>query len=71
MLSIYKYRIAIVEWVTPFGVKVKSPSVQMRVGFFWWVTLTHCESINQAKYYIKNIKNKEPEKVIEVKYRET
>lgn len=61
-----KYRIALIRWYTVFGVAVESPSVQKRVAFFWWVTLTHCESVKQARIYISSIKKKKPEKVIKV-----
>ncbi len=56
-----KYRVAIVEWTTVFGEKVLSPSPQVRVGFFWWVTLTHCESVKQALIYIENVKKRKKE----------
>lgn len=49
-----KYRIVSEEWVTAFGEKRITPAVQVRVGFFWWVTLTRCESVKQARYYIEH-----------------
>lgn len=61
-----RYRIALIEWRTAFGDKVQSPSVQKRVAFFWWVTLTHCESVKQAHTYIGNIEKKPPEKIIKI-----
>ena len=61
-----KYRIALIDWTTVFGDVVRSPSVQVRVGFFWWVTLTHCESKTQAQTYINNRIKREPEKLIRV-----
>jgi hypothetical protein len=59
-----RYRVATVEWETPFGEVRRTPSVQVRAGFFWWVTLTHCESVKQAMTYIRNIEKKKPEKVL-------
>lgn len=64
-----KYRIATIMWHTPFGNQVISPSVQKRVGFFWWVTLTHCENVKQAMTYISIIKKRKPEKVLGVVWR--
>ncbi len=61
-----RYRVATVEWETPFGEVRRTPSVQVRGGFFWWVTLTHCESVKQAMTYIRNIEKKKPEKVLGV-----
>lgn len=61
-----KYRIASVQWHTVFGDPVISPTVQKRVGFFWWVTMAHCESVKQAHTFIKNVKKHKPEKVLGV-----
>lgn len=65
MLS--KYRIVSEEWVTAFGEKRITPAVQVRVGLFWWVTLTRCESVKQARYYIEHgCARREKSKVIGV-----
>lgn len=65
MLS--KYRIVREEWATAFGEKRITPAVQVRVGFFWWVTLTRCESVKQARYYIEHgCARREKSKVIGV-----
>ncbi len=61
-----KYRIALIDWTTPFGDVVRSPSVQVRVGLFWWVTLTHCETKAQAQVYIANVQKRKPEKLVRV-----
>lgn len=53
-----KYRIAVVDWHTAFGDVVRSPAVQVRVAFFWWVTITHCNSATDAKTYINSMKKK-------------
>lgn len=66
MRLLSKHRVAMIEWTTAFGDTVKSPSVQKRVAIFWWVTLTHCESVKQAMTYIKNIEKRKPEKVLGV-----
>ncbi len=61
-----KYRIALIDWTTAFGDVVRSPSVQVRVGLFWWVTLTHCETKAQAQTYITNLRKRKPEKLVKV-----
>lgn len=62
-----KYRIVTEEWVTAFGKKIITPAVQVRAGLFWWVTLTHCESVKQARYYIEHgCTRREKSKVIGV-----
>ncbi|TIM24819.1 MAG: hypothetical protein E5Y74_00030 [Mesorhizobium sp.] len=61
-----KYRIALIEWQTVFGDKIRSPSVQVRVGLFWWLTLTHCETVKQANFYIESVKKRKAEKVIRI-----
>lgn len=61
-----KYRIAIVDWTSVFGDVVRSPAVQVRVAFFWWVTITHCDSVEQAKTYIKNMKKRKKDIFIKV-----
>lgn len=61
-----KYRVVIADWQSAFNETVRSPAVQVRVGLFWWVTLTHCESISQARTYISNIKNKKADVVVSV-----
>ena len=66
MKLLSKHRIVKVRWETPFGVERITPSVQKRVAIFWWVTLTHCESVKQAMTYIKNIEKRKPEKVLGV-----
>lgn len=53
-----KYRIAVVDWHTAFGDVVRGPAVQIRVAFFWWVTITHCNSFEEAKTYINNMKKR-------------
>ncbi len=60
------YRIAIVEWQTAFGEMRRTPPVQMRVGFFWWVTVTHCETVSQCKTYIRNVSKKKQDRLIQV-----
>lgn len=59
-----KYRIASVQWWTVFNEPVVSPTVQMRVGLFWWVTIAHCESVKQAITYIRNIEKRKTEKIL-------
>lgn len=59
-----KYRIVVEEWSTCFGEVRRTPAVQRRAGFFWWVTITHCESILQAVTYIRNVENKPAGRVI-------
>lgn len=49
-----KYRLATAIRHDSFGDKVICVAVQIRVGFFWWVTLTHCENVKQALTYIEN-----------------
>jgi len=61
-----KYRVVHVIRYTPFGDAVPFPAVQIRVGFFWWVTLTHCESVNQARVYIGNHRKHRKDKFIRV-----
>lgn len=61
-----KYRVVTAEWQTPFGEMRRTPAVQVRAGFFWWVTLTHCETVKQAATYIQNVQNRKPEKVLGV-----
>lgn len=60
------YRIALIDWTTAFGDVVRSPSVQISVGWFWWVTLTHCETKAQAQIYIQNRSKRPPDKLIRV-----
>ncbi len=61
-----KYRIVSLRWWTAFDEPVTTPAVQKRVGFFWWVTLTRCESVKQAFTYIRNVEKKKPDKVLGV-----
>lgn len=61
-----KYRVAIVEWSTFFGERRKTAAVQQRVAFFWWVTLTHCETVRMARTYISNIEKKPQDRLISV-----
>lgn len=62
-----KYRIVSEEWVTAFGEKRITPAVQVRVGLFWWITLTRYESVEQARYYIEYSRHRrEKSKVIRV-----
>lgn len=61
-----KYRVVSVIRYTPFGDAVACPAVQIRVGFFWWVTLTHCESVKQAFTYIGNHRKRRKDKLLRV-----
>lgn len=61
-----KYRVATVVQHTFFGDKVICAAVQIRVGFFWWVTLTHCDSVKQALTYIENVKKRKKDKILGV-----
>lgn len=66
MKLLSNHRIVTVRWETPSGMEIITPAVQKRVAIFWWVTLTHCESVEQAMTYIKNIEKEKPEKVVGV-----
>lgn len=61
-----KYRVVSVIRYTVFGDAVKCPAVQVRVGYFWWVTLTHCENVKQALTYIENVKKRKKDKILGV-----
>ena len=61
-----KYRVVSVIRYTVFGDIVRCPAVQIRVGFFWWVTLTHCESVQQALTYIENVKKRKKDRILGV-----
>lgn len=62
-----KYRVVSVIRYTYFGDHaIKCPAVQVRVGFFWWVTLTHCENVKQALTYIENVKKCKKDKILGV-----
>lgn len=61
-----KYRIAIVDWHTEFGDVVRSPAVQVRVAFFWWVTITHCNAVEEAKTYIKSMQKKKKDVFVRI-----
>lgn len=61
-----KYRVVNVIRYTPFGDAVACPAVQVRVGFFWWVTLTHCESVRQCETYISNVRKRKKDKFLRV-----
>lgn len=61
-----KYRVVSVIRYTVFGDTVRCPAVQIRAGFFWWVTLTHCENVKQALTYIDNVKKRKKDKILGV-----
>lgn len=56
-----KYRIAVADWHTRTLGNASLYAVQVRVAFFWWITVVHCETFLQAKAYIDNL---EREKMI-------
>lgn len=60
-----KYRVAIVEYDHFFVGKKKTYALQKRIGFFFWYTVTYCDSVTQCLTYYDNTKNKE-EKLINV-----
>lgn len=47
-----KYRIALVETTSAFGDPVKWYAAQVRVAFFWWVTIHHFSQLNDARYWL-------------------
>lgn len=63
-----KLRIAIVSVVMPFsGERKNTYAVQKRIGFFWWQTLTLCDSLTQARYCVRmTIEDRRKEKLIKV-----
>lgn len=50
-----KYRIAVVDWHTKTLGNASLYAVQIRVAFFWWITVVHCETFFQATAYIDNL----------------
>lgn len=50
------YRIALIETTTAFGDPVKRYAIQLRVAFFWWVTVEICGSLFQARYCLNESK---------------
>lgn len=63
-----RLRIAIVSVVMPFcGERKKTYAVQKQIGFFWWQTLTYCDSMTQAVYYVgSTMLDKRKEKLVKV-----
>lgn len=63
-----RLRIAIVSVVMPFsGERKNTYAVQKRIGFFWWQTLTLCDSLTQARYCVRmTIEDRRKEKLIKV-----
>lgn len=63
-----RLRIAIVSVVMPFsGERKKTYAVQKRIGFFWWQTLTYCDSLTQAVYYVgSTMIDKRKERLVKV-----
>lgn len=47
-----KYRIARIKTTTAFGDPVYWYAVQVRIAFFWWVTIETCGALSQARYYL-------------------
>lgn len=63
-----KLRIALVSVVLPLcGERKKTYAVQKRIGFFWWQTLTYCDSMTQARYCVRmTIEDRRKEKLVKV-----
>lgn len=62
-----KHRIVLVDTVTAFGDPVKWYAVQVRVAFFWWITIHHFSQLSQARYWLhKSGAPHKPEKVVKV-----
>lgn len=47
-----KYRIARIKTTTAFGDPVYWYAIQVRIAFFWWVTIETCGTATQARYYL-------------------
>lgn len=60
------YRIAIVEYEHFLVGMKKTYAAQKRIGLFFWYTMTYCDSKQQAETYIKNVRGKKKEKLINV-----
>lgn len=60
------YRIAIVEYEHFFVGMKRTYAAQRRIGLFFWYTMTYCDSKQQAETYIKNVRGKKKEKLINV-----
>ena len=64
-----KLRIALVSVVVPFGggCRKNTYAVQKRIGFFWWQTLTLCDSLTQARYCVRHtLEDRRGEKLVKV-----
>lgn len=60
------YRIVIVEYEHFFSGMKRTYAAQKRIGLFFWYTMTYCDSKYQAETYIKNVRKKKKEKIINV-----
>ncbi|ANM45844.1 hypothetical protein BI040_gp02 [Escherichia phage vB_EcoS_NBD2] len=47
-----KHRIVLVDTVTALGDPVKWYAAQVRVAFFWWVTIHHFSQLRDARYWL-------------------
>lgn len=61
-----RYRIAIVERDTMLGEVKKTYAVQIRVFFFFWVSVSHCDSLSQARYYIGFVSKRKHDRVLRI-----
>lgn len=60
------YRISIVEYEHPLVGMKRTYAAQRRIGLFFWYTMTYCDSKQQAETYIKNVRGKKKEKLVNV-----
>ena len=64
-----KHRIVLIKATTALGDPVKWYAVQVRVAFFWWVTIGRMSQLSQARYYLESsgaTERTEKEKVLKV-----
>lgn len=62
-----KYRIVIAERYLRVSKELKRAyAVQASYFGFLWITIAHCDSIHQARTYVKNKKKDSKDKVIKV-----
>jgi dTDP-glucose pyrophosphorylase len=66
-----KLRIAIASVLLPFSRERKNTYVvQKRIGFFWWQTIAYCDSLTQARCYVRHtLEDRRQERIVKVKER--
>ncbi|WBF77705.1 hypothetical protein A73_249 [Escherichia phage A73] len=65
-----RYRIVLIEYNHTHAGKKVTYALQKRIGFFFWYTMTKCDSKSQTEYYYSKVKDKSDKLIKIIGYRE-